>query len=611
MRIEDQSTAEHARPSSSSPDPQSSILNPQSFHGRVFLSLTIAVGLTRFLAWSRSLFDWDEALFSLAVKDYDVAAYHPHPPGYPLFIAFAKLVHLLGVSEFRSLQVVVLLGSFFLFPALFFLARELGFDFTTSACGATIFAFLPNVWVYGGTGFSDVPATALGFAACALLLRGRDDSRAYVLGAMLLGAAAGFRPPNLLIGALPALLATWHRAKTRAFGAVAAAILLGALVVGGCYLGAAMSSSSIADYVKAVRIQSKYVHDVDSWHNPSRGPLGDVAKTFFLFPVDQHAQMTGLEILAVLSLVAAIVKRRWAPWLLFVMFAPFAVLAWLNLDVNTASRYAISYMAVHAVLAADGLRILARQPRVQSALAGVVVIVFFVWTWPALRTQRTTDAPPAAAMEWVARNVPPSATVFVSGAFGPQAAFLLPQHNVVFFDETSEISLMSGASWVVDWRIATGGMNFVRPRNSLWKIIRRRNFETSVSRVASLIAFGDGWYPQEGEGATVFRWMSNESHSTLPPVPGSGRLTLKLYVPIDAIQPPPAIEVAVNGNVVDRFVGAQADIERSWIVPSRADAPNELRITTSATVNPSRISNSADTRELGLRVNALTWTPAR
>jgi hypothetical protein len=54
---------------------------------RIVLVLTIAIALTRLAATARSLWDWDEALFTMAVRDYDVARHHPHPPGYPLFIA--------------------------------------------------------------------------------------------------------------------------------------------------------------------------------------------------------------------------------------------------------------------------------------------------------------------------------------------------------------------------------------------------------------------------------------------------------------------------------------------------------------------------------------------
>src|SRR5215210_6209921 len=119
---------------------------------RILLLLTIVVGLTRFLAVARSLNDWDEATFSLGVMEYDLNLHHPHPPGYPLFVLAGKAVHLLGVSEYRSLQVIVLLGSFLLFPALVAFAREVGFGFATAVCGALIFVFLPNVWIYSGTG---------------------------------------------------------------------------------------------------------------------------------------------------------------------------------------------------------------------------------------------------------------------------------------------------------------------------------------------------------------------------------------------------------------------------------------------------------------------------
>jgi hypothetical protein len=73
---------------------------------RILLVLSLLVALTRLLAIAHSLNDWDEALFSLGVAEYEVDQHWPHPPGYPLFVAAAKGVHLLGVSEFRSLQTI-------------------------------------------------------------------------------------------------------------------------------------------------------------------------------------------------------------------------------------------------------------------------------------------------------------------------------------------------------------------------------------------------------------------------------------------------------------------------------------------------------------------------
>lgn len=575
----------------------------------IVIVLTIVIALTRLFAVAHSLFDWDEALFTLGVREYNVMDHHPHPPGYPLFIAAAKAFHFLGISEFRALQAVVVLGAMCLFPALFFLAREIGFGFATSVGGAGIFAFLPNVWVYGGTGFSDVPATAIGFAACALLLRGRRDTRAYLLGAILLGIAAGFRPTNLLLGLVPALIATYSRVR-ESIGTVVLAILLGGAIAAGSYAGAALASGSFESYAGSVRAQSQWVRDVDSYHNPHRAPLPRLAKIFFVWPVKQRQQMVGLTLLALISLIAAIARRRREPLLTFAIFAPFALMAWLNLDFDTASRYAIPYMATHALLAADALGLIARRRAdVQTVLCALAAGVFAVWTWPALRLQRTTDSPPVAALEWIRRNVPASEKVFIHGGVGPQAQVIVGDRpNTIYYNDPSEVSLLSGEAWMLDLRPMRDGHSFLWPRrNPLWKIVRPRGFESSVGRATSLIQFGDGWYGEEGS----FRWMKGESVSLLPSVLGRGTLRLKMYVPVDTLPSPPMIEVRMNGATIERFAGTSPEIEKTWTVPSRTVAPNELRILTSATVNPLRLGRSHDGRDLGLRIDALSWSPAQ
>lgn len=576
---------------------------------RIILALTIVIALTRLFAIAHSMFDWDEGLFTLGVSEYNVIQYRPHPPGYPLFIAAAKVFHLAGVPAFRALQAVVVLGAIALFPILFFLAREIGFDFTTSVGGAVIFSFLPNVWTYGGTGFSDIPGAAIGLLACALLLRGRHDTRAYLLGAVALGLAAGFRPLNLVLGMVPALVATVARIR-HSVGAVVLAILLGGAIAGGSYAGAALASGPFEDYAKVVRIQSKYVRDVDSYHNPARAPLGEMAKIFFVWPVDQRQRMTGLALLALIALVAAIVRKRLPPLLTFAIFTPLAILSWLNLDFATAARYAISYMAAHAFLAADALGLFARRRAlVQGLLCAVVAAVFAVWTWPALQLQRTTDSPPAAALEWIRKNVPAGEKVYVHGGIGPVGQAMLGERpNTIYYDEPSQISLLAGEAWVLDLHEVENGQSFLwKHSNPLWKIVRRRNFESSVGHVSSQVLFGEGWYGDEGP----FRWMSGESALQLSVLRGNGKLQMRLYVPQSGLSSPPTIEVRMNGATIERFSGSGPDIEKSWVIPSRTDAPNELRILTSATVNPAKLGGSGDTRDLGLRLDSLSWTPVK
>jgi hypothetical protein len=578
---------------------------------RIVLVLSIVIGLTRFLAIAQTLFDWDEALFASGVREYDVTQHHPHPPGYPLFILAAKVVHLFGVEEFRSLQVIVVLGAILLFPALFALVRELGFDFTTAICGSALFAFFPNVWLYGGTGFSDIPATTLAFAACALLLRGRGEARAYVAGAIVLGIAIGIRPTNVVLAAVPALLATYARLRARDWRAVAVAALFGGAIVGASYFGAARASASVDGYLAALAEQRRWLREVDSWRNPTRDPLPAVAKIFWVRPFWAEDALNVIGVAAAISLIAAAVRRRSAPWLTLAAFAPLAIAAWLNFDINTAARYSIGYMPVHALLAADGFRVLARRYG-QIALSALVIGFFVFWTWPALTTQRTTDAPPVAALQWVARNVPKGERVWVDRVLTPMAEFLLPEHDVTIYGDSAEIPRNERDAWVVDRRVLPESHAFMRPHNSLWSVIRRRNFEASVSRASRLVAFVDGFYAEETERDAFFRWMRKEGRVQLPLLRGSAKLTIAMHVPVESLPAPPTLELYLNGALLDRFVASQKTLERSWTVQARGDAPDELRIVTSATYLPAKTERgSRDERELGVRIDGLTWTPVR
>ena len=83
---------------------------------------------------------------------------------------------------------------------------------------------------------------------------------------------------------------------------------------------------------------------------------------------------------------------------------------------------------------------------------------------------------------------------------------------------------------------------------------------------------------------------------------------MRIYTPLDSLPEPPSIDIVVNGQLVERFVPRDSEMEKRWVVPSRQGEANELRIITSATVVPVQRGGS-DGRELGLRINGLSWTP--
>src|SRR4051794_10020852 len=147
----------------------------------LFIVVAIVIALSRLLAVSHSMWDWDEVLFASALHHYDVAQHHPHPPGFPLFFALAKIARLFVHDDFHALRAISVLASLFVFPAMFALARSLRFRFRTCVIAALLFSFLPNVWYWGGTGFTDELALVTALAGAAFLLR--DDRRStYILG---------------------------------------------------------------------------------------------------------------------------------------------------------------------------------------------------------------------------------------------------------------------------------------------------------------------------------------------------------------------------------------------------------------------------------------------
>lgn len=400
----------------------------------------------RWPALSRTLWDWDEALFVLALRDYDVVAYHPHPPGFPLFIALAKLI---PTDAFHALQAVSFVASLFVFPAMFFLARALRASAPVAIAAGLLLAFLPNVWFYGGTALSDVPSMVLVITACALLLRGQ-----VVLGAIVLGVAAGFRPQNLLIGFVPFVIAFRQRRR-----AALGAALITIAIVAVTYAAAASLSGGWDAYRGVLAKHEAYIRNTDSFLAPRHPGLIRVADDFFFRPFRAPA------INVIVTLLAAIAGVRRRHWLAIAIFGPFCAFAWMFLDFHSASRFSIAYMPMFAMLAAAGI-----PERGRNLALAVVVALMIVWTWPALRVVHTTASPPVAAFESLRGFKGP---IHVDDRLGAHAEVLIPG-RVHATEGEAAVIVREGAM--------PGARTFTRERGRLASIARPRYFEVSIGQ---------------------------------------------------------------------------------------------------------------------------------
>jgi hypothetical protein len=588
-------------------------LSPLTARERLtFWILAAVCAATRFLAMARSLWDWDEALFSLGLRAYDVTSHHPHPPGFPVYIAAGKLMRLVTHNDFRALQSINLAAGVLLFPAVFFFARELRLRATTATIAAALCAFFPNVWFYGGTAFSDVPSIVLVTFAAALLLRGCRDANAYIAGALLLALAIGIRPQNMLVGLAPGAIATWYRAR-RAWRDVVFAALIGATTVGAAFGGAVAVTGSYARYMHTVQEHSEYIARVDSFRSPARPPLWRLIDRFFIKQYQSPLLSVITSIFVLISIVVAVRARDRSMLLNALTFGPVAIAAWLMLDRYSVNRFSIGYCPMFAVFAADGIARVSRGRERVAAIVGAILIgAFFVWTLPALTVVRTTLSPSVLAINAVRSQIDTRRDqLFVASEMTPFVEYFLPYVPFEKVLDERAMPLTAGARrpWLLAEVVSTqpSGLRFHRERDHLWDIARRHYFDVALTPINRLPQFVSGWWAPERAGVEEWRWTIGHAVMKLPPSSGDTLLRLNARVPVELLPSRPEITISLNGAIIDRWRAAEEVQDRQWHVePAPNGGENTLQLSIERTFNPAQHRGS-DARDLGLQVRYVSW----
>ena len=582
----------------------------------MFFGVALVCAASRFLAMARSPWDWDEALLVMGLRDYNVILHHPHPPGFPVYIALGKIVAFLVHDGFRALQTINMLAAMLLMPAMFFFARELRIGFRTSLAAGVLFAFFPNVWFFGGGAFSDVPSIALVLFAVTFLLRGAYDRNAYWLGTLLLALAMGIRPQNFLVGLLPGLYATRRRRPLE----VLAALAIGVVVVALAFGGAIYATGPASEYFRIVREHGEYISRVDSWRSPERTPLWRLLDRFFVKQYQSPALSIATSLFVLLSIAGSIRDRSRAMLWNALTFGPFALFAWLMLDRFSISRFSIGYQPMFAIFAADGIarasRLFRRDtqgeaaPLPQLAITGVLVAAFVAYTLPALTPVRNELAPSIMAARAVVDHVDPrTERLFVGHSMSVFVDLVAPgfPFTSLLEDRAMPLSSTGRPAWMLAEVTKSGEEGFVfrRDRNALWNIARRHYFEIKLEPLRRVPRFVSGWYGAESSGTQEWRWMSGTSKTILPPGRGPMMLQMMFGVPAESMRQNPLITVSLNGRVIDRYHTSRGSLDRTYHVSAAEDArPNVLEITIDRTAR-----TPSDTRELGLRMRHLVWGP--
>lgn len=347
----------------------------------------------------------DAVNFALGLDDFDLSVQQPHFPGYPVFIAAARIFLTLGAPSAVALALPAVAVGLAATIALF---RTLGRTHAaTGWLAAGLYLTAPGLWLADLTATSDgLGLHVFTLCACALVAGGRTWRRVYLTAAgfgLLVGVRASCfplaigggllllarRPGAAVAGALTGGLA-WLVPLTIAAGGPGELLELGLTFSHGHFTvwgGTALVSPSL---LPRAALLGQGIVDVLGWVLPA------------------------LLVLVAVRLVARS-DRPTAPAKqplgLLVLAAPYAI--WIALGQNAAhARHLLPFIPLAIIAAAPTVANL--RLRAEHALAATAVAMLL--GLPGAVEHATVLPPTLQAVEWVAQNEPPEGLQLYAGS---------------------------------------------------------------------------------------------------------------------------------------------------------------------------------------------------
>lgn len=400
----------------------------------IYSSIGLAVALSRFLLRARWPDDYDSFGFLLSVRDsFDLSAFQPQFPGYPVYVAAASGLVRLGVPPLSALEAISALASGATASALAVIANEAaGLRAAAVTCALYSVAWQPLL--LGGGALSDSLGASLAVTAFALTLAARPRlGAAGFVGALLLGARLSYWP-------LAGSLALFVRARGGASGV--------RRFLSGVGLGLLAWMPAFIVRVGAASLWRLGVEHVQghfrAWGNTALtrpepgGRLASFWRDVFYDGVAPGASAAAwVCALTLIALLHRPSRARLGPrraWLLAAV--PYALWAYFGQNVLTQPRHALPLVLVLVLLLGISLS-------AHAALAMIAVLVVASVSLPLAWARHVTPPAPAQAARWVAAR------------FQGEAAWtaIFANRSARFFTEARP---PGPATWIVHSRLVLG-----------------------------------------------------------------------------------------------------------------------------------------------------------
>ncbi len=424
----------------------------------------------------RTLYSYDSANYAFALRDYyNVAHHHPHPPGYPLYVAAAKLIDLVVHDPNASLVLLSTVAAAGAVAATTLLA-ERQYGRRTALLAGLLLAVTVGFWGYSEVAY---PYTSLAFwlatgaLLCQAVLRGQAGL-ALPLGATL-GVGAGFRWDAALflapLWAWALLQVGWWRRLASVVAFLAACLAW--------FVPMVWLSGGLASYLEALRLQSEYVVGTYSIVSGGRALL----EFNLSYLVTFLRQMYGLNLLLVLYVLGRLFTPRrlatdWRIRFLLLWLLP-ALLVYFVIHIGEPG-YVLSLAPAFALAGAVGLAELddelrlsahvlaARWPganrsraltRFGAAVVPLATLGLLLWHADAFLTGvgpgrlpelRLIDATQQAQLDYLRLHADPATSIILAHDRFRQTQYALPEYDVrLLFDEYAQ-GWREGRTWRID-----------------------------------------------------------------------------------------------------------------------------------------------------------------
>jgi hypothetical protein len=194
---------------------------------------------------SSILYSWDSVNYAFGMRQFDVLAEQPQPPGYIVYVWLARIVDASTHEANAALVWISVAAGAVAIVALYLLGRRL-FGRAAGLAAAVLLATSPLFWFYGEIALPHALDAALVLTSLWLLWRVRVGEHDMIWPAALVLAAAGGVRPQTLVFLLPVtVFSVWRAGWWRLLGAT----LLGAALCLAWFLPLIGSAGGLHSYL--------------------------------------------------------------------------------------------------------------------------------------------------------------------------------------------------------------------------------------------------------------------------------------------------------------------------------------------------------------------------